>query len=161
MWNKILIQYYFSRHFLSICSPNLSYRDRWLLDVFQSFFLLLSYFSHLFMPMSCLVMDTDILHRVLSYKLVWYQEMDKEKKMNLHYHKQQCVPIVPWSWTAVCTNCTVIMSSSVSQFYQLPWTPVSTNCTKIMKSRVYQLYKDHEQQLYKDHEQQCVPVVPR
>eukprot|EP00092_Neocalanus_flemingeri_P015357 GFUD01016613.1.p1 GENE.GFUD01016613.1~~GFUD01016613.1.p1 ORF type:complete len:333 (-),score=85.70 GFUD01016613.1:181-1179(-) len=67
----------FVRHFLAICSSTLSYRDRWLLDVIQSLFLLISYFSHLFRPLVCLVLDPDILASLYrsSYKVIDYKEV--------------------------------------------------------------------------------------
>ena len=49
------------RHFLDIFYNHISNRDRWILDVVQSLFLLISYFSHLFRPLVCLVLEPNIM----------------------------------------------------------------------------------------------------
>jgi len=70
------------RHLLVIFSTSPSARDKWLLDIFQSLFHLISYFFHVFRPMVCLVLDTDIITAFYrsSYKLI----IDREKKNDLN-----------------------------------------------------------------------------
>jgi len=66
----------FIRHLLVIFSYSLNTRDRWLLDIFQSLFHLISYFFHVFRPMVCMVLDTDILTGFYrsSYRLIVNRE---------------------------------------------------------------------------------------
>jgi len=66
----------FIRHLLVIFSYTLNTRDKWLLDIFQSLFHLISYFFHVFRPLVCMVLDTDILTSfyMSSYRLIENRE---------------------------------------------------------------------------------------
>merc|ERR1719154_519232 len=66
----------FVRHFLAIFCDPISYRDRWILDVVQSLFLLISYFSHIFRPLVCLVLDPGIMANLYmkGYKLLGFRK---------------------------------------------------------------------------------------
>merc|ERR1712243_502452 len=66
----------FIRHLLVIFSYTLNTRDKWLLDIFQSLFHLISYFFHVFRPLVCMVLDTDILTAfyMSSYRLIENRE---------------------------------------------------------------------------------------
>jgi len=71
----------FIRHFLTICTSTMNYRDRWVLDVIQSTSLLISYFFHVFRPLVCLVLDPNMMNNLYrsGYRLIGYREEKIDK----------------------------------------------------------------------------------
>jgi len=65
---------------LVIFSYTLNTRDKWLLDIFQSLFHLISYFFHVFRPLVCMVLDTDIL---TSFYMSSYRLIENRENRNL------------------------------------------------------------------------------
>jgi len=50
----------FARHLLSVTNHALTSYNMWVLHVLQSFFLLISFFFHIFRPLVCLLLDHDL-----------------------------------------------------------------------------------------------------
>ena len=63
------------------------------MDVIQSLFLLISFFSHLFRPLVCLVLDPDIMASLYrrGYKVIGYKE-ENMVKSNVMEQQSDIVP---------------------------------------------------------------------